>query len=154
MERRKLKKNNYKKFLLMLSISFIIMYFAMFLNVASLNHIYLSLTRFYITLLMVAPMSLVMIFSMREMYQDKKLNKIIIILSVLVFILALILLRTQTPISDEQYMKAMISHHSSAILTSENANLQDEEVKELARNIIEAQEREINQMKEILSRLN
>lgn len=149
-----MKKNNYKKLFFMLGISFVIMYFAMFLNVYRLDHIYLSLTRLYITLLMVCPMSIVMIIFMKKMYTNDNLNKIIIIIGILIFILSLILLRTQTPIGDEQYMKAMISHHSSAILTSENANLQDTEVKKLAQDIIKTQEKEISQMKEILERLN
>lgn len=149
-----MKKDNYRNFLLMLIASFFIMYFVMFMNVAKFNHIYLSLTRFYMSLLMVSLMSPLMLISMKKMYQDKKKNRIIIVLSFLIFLLVLILLRTQTPISDEQYMKAMISHHSSAILTSENANLKDPEVQKLAQGIIEAQEKEIEQMKNILERLS
>lgn len=98
-------------------------------------------------------MALVMLFVMISMYENKKLNRIIIASSVAIFIIALTFLRTQTPISDVQYMKAMIPHHSSAILTSQEANLQDPEVKKLAREIIKAQEEEIAQMKEILDRL-
>jgi uncharacterized protein (DUF305 family) len=63
-------------------------------------------------------------------------------------------LRTQTPVGDEQYMKAMIPHHSSAIMTSENANIQDPELRKLADDIIDAQKREIAQMKAILDRLD
>ena len=146
-------KNKYTKFFLMLVISFFVMHTVMFLNVVSLDHVYLSFTRIYMTLLMIAPMAVVMLLSMKKMYTNKKLNRIIIISSILIFALALIFLRTQIPIEDEQYMKAMISHHSSAILTSENANLMDPEVQELAEQIIEAQKREISQMKEILNRL-
>lgn len=62
-------------------------------------------------------------------------------------------IRTQTPISDVQYMKAMIPHHSSAILTSENANIKDPEVRKLADGIIEAQKKEIAEMKAILKRM-
>ncbi len=61
--------------------------------------------------------------------------------------------RTQTPIGDVQYMKAMIPHHSSAILTSRNANITDPEVKKLAEDIIKAQEKEIAEMKAMLDRL-
>jgi uncharacterized protein (DUF305 family) len=43
--------------------------------------------------------------------------------AVVLFGLVLTGLRTQTPIGDVQYMKAMIPHHSSAILVSKNANL-------------------------------
>jgi uncharacterized protein (DUF305 family) len=87
------------------------------------------------------------------MYKNKKLNMVIIIVSIVVFVLALIFLRAQIPIGDEQYMKAMIPHHSSAIMTSNYADIKDPEVKELAEQIIESQEREIQQMKNILERL-
>lgn len=137
----------------MLAISFVVMYSVMYLNVFKLNHIYLSLTRLYMTLLMVSPMAVSMILLMSHMYQNKRANRIIIFSSISVFILALVLLRTQTPINDVQYMKAMIPHHSSAILTSKEANIKDPEVKELSKQIIESQEDEIEQMKSILQRL-
>ncbi|MEN7982446.1 MAG: DUF305 domain-containing protein [Nanoarchaeota archaeon] len=146
-------KNNYKKFLLILTLSFFIMYIVMFLNVYNLNHVYLSLTRLYMALLMVSAMSPLMLVFMKNMYKNKKLNKIIILISIFVFLLSLILLRIQVPIGDEQYIKAMIPHHSSAILTSQEANIKDPEVKILAEQIIEAQEKEIEQMKNILERL-
>jgi uncharacterized protein (DUF305 family) len=104
-------------------------------------------------LLMVCPMALIMIFFMKEMYQDKKLNRIIIVASVFIFLIALILFRTQTLISDEQYLKSMITHHSSAILSSKNTKIDDAEIQILSEKIIETQEKEIAQMKNILERL-
>jgi uncharacterized protein (DUF305 family) len=68
-------------------------------------------------LLMVAPMAIVMMLLMGKMYPDKKKNAFIIGGAIVVFAVTLAALRTQTPISDVQYMKAMIPHHSSAILT-------------------------------------
>lgn len=138
----------------MLPVSFVIMYTVMFMNVAELDHIYLSLTRFYMALLMVAPMAVLMLLLMWGMFKNKKANYLIIASATFVFALALVGLRTQTPIGDAQYMRAMISHHSSAILTSEQANLQDSAVQKLAQEIIEAQEREIILMKDYLNRVN
>lgn len=143
----------YKKFLGMLVISFFIMYGVMFLNVHKLDHIYLSTTRAYMSLLMVSPMAIFMLLMMGHMYQNKKLNGIIMLSGVAVFAIALVLLRTQTPVQDEQYMKAMIPHHSSAILVSQKATLKDPELKELSKQIIESQEKEIAQMKKILERI-
>lgn len=151
---RNMKKANYQKMALMLLLSFLIMYAVMFFNVDSTDHIYLSTTRFYMALLMVAPMPLLMLTMMKMMYMDKKLNTIIMIASILVFLLSFILLRTQKPIGDEQYMKAMIPHHSSAIMTSKNAAITDPEVKELSEKIIRTQVEEIAQMKAILKRLD
>lgn len=146
-------KNNYNKLVWMLVLSFIIMYGVMFLNVTELDHIYFSSTRTYMSLLMISPMAVVMLVMMPAMYKNRKLNTIIIVLSVVVFSTALTFLRFQIPIGDEQYMKAMIPHHSSAILTSQNAAISDPEVKKLAEDIIKTQEREITQMKAMLERL-
>lgn len=144
----------YKKMAIMLIVSFFIMYLVMFLNVAKRSDIYMSLTRTYMALLMTAPMALLMLAVMRDMYSHKKLNLIIIIISFCVFTFALTALRSQAFISEQQYLKAMIPHHSSAILTSQNANLQDAEVRRLADSIIQSQQREIEQMKKILDRLH
>lgn len=148
-----MKNNHYSKFATMLLASFLIMYGVMFLNVAELSHIYLSTTRLYMTMMMVSPMALLMLLLMPKMYPNKKINRLIMFVSVLVFVLSQTFLRNQTFIHDEQYMKAMIPHHSSAILTSENAIIQDPEVRRLADDIIEAQKHEIALMKEYLGRL-
>lgn len=150
-----MENNNapYKKLLLTLAVSFIIMYAVMFLNVDKLSDIYLSYTRAYMALLMVAPMVIVMILLMREMYSNKKLNSIFMIVSICVFVFALTALRSQSFVSDVQYMKAMIPHHSSAILTSKNANIKDPELRRLSDSIIASQKREIEQMKLILDRI-
>lgn len=149
-----MENNNYKLFLIMLIVSFFVMYAVMFLNVDKLDHIYLSITRLYMTLLMVSPMAISMLLLMPKMYQNTKVNVYIITFAIVVFVLSLVLLRTQVPIGDNQYIKAMIPHHSSAILVSQEANLKDPELKELANEIIEAQVREIEQMEKILEGLN
>lgn len=149
-----MKNKSYQRFALMLGASFLIMYTVMFLNVASTDHIYLSVTRLYMALLMVTPMALLMLAFMPGMYKNRKLNGIIITVSISVFIATLAFLRNQTFISDIQYMRGMIPHHSSAILTSQNAHIQDPEVRKLADDIIRAQEQEIAQMKAMLQRLD
>ncbi|WAC14951.1 DUF305 domain-containing protein [Dyadobacter pollutisoli] len=148
-----MENNNYPKFFTMLAVSFVIMYAVMFLNVDNADHIYLSLTRFYMTLLMVSPMALTMLLFMQKMYDSKKRNTFIYIGSIIVFILALTFLRNQVPISDRQYMKAMIPHHSSAIMTSQAADIKDPEVRKLADGIIKSQKEEIARMKAILDRM-
>jgi len=145
--------SSYKKLALNLSISFVVMYAVMFLNVDQFDHVMLSFTRTYMTILMIAPMSIIMILMMGSMYQNKKLNAIIISTAVVVFVGVLTLLRTQTPIKDIQYMKAMIPHHSSAIMVSQEATFEDPELQKLATEIIEAQIKEIAQMKKMIERL-
>ena len=149
-----MEKTHYRKFALMLALSFVIMYAVMYLNVNEADHIYLSMTRFYMTLLMICPMALVMLAAMRSMYKNKTVNTIIVVCSIAVFGLALAGVRTQTLVGDVQYMKGMIPHHSIAIMTSTRADIRDPEVKKLSQGIIEAQEREIAEMKRILARMD
>lgn len=151
---QKMPGKSYKMFALMMVISFIIMYSVMFLNVDEGNHIYLSTTRTYMALLMVSPMAVVMMLMMGKMYPNKKINTAVIVGGIIVFGLVLTGLRTQTPIGDVQYMKAMIPHHSSAIMVSKHANIQDPEVKKLSEVIIASQQKEIAEMKAILERMD
>ncbi len=144
----------YKKFSITIGCSFVIMYLTMFLNMDDVNDYHTSMTRIYMTLLMVAPMAIVMILVMGKMYPSKKVNRWIIASACLVFILSLIGLRSQAFIGDTQYLKAMIPHHSSAIMTSKNASIKDPEVRKLADSIIASQEKEIQQMNKILERLD
>ena len=155
MENQKNKSSNmYTKFLLMLGCSFVAMYITMYLNTYDINHVYFSLTRFYMTCLGVSTMAVIMWFFMRAMYTDKKKNIAIIAGSFLLFVSALFLVRTQKPIvGDKLWMEAMIPHHSIAILTSERANLTDPEVKKLSQDIIKTQKEEIQKMKDMLERL-
>ncbi|MDV7139227.1 DUF305 domain-containing protein [Maribacter sp. TH_r10] len=147
-------KGNYTKFILMLAASFIAMYITMYLNTYSIDHVYFSLTRFYMSCLGIAAMAVIMWFFMRKMYQNKKKNIAILLGSLVLFVSALGLVRAQSPIiGDILWMKAMIPHHSIAILTSERADIKDPEVRKLADDIIEAQRKEIGEMKEMIKRL-
>lgn len=147
-------KNSYTKFILMLAASFVAMYITMYLNTYEIDHVYFSLTRFYMTCLGIACMAVIMWFFMRKMYQNKKKNIAILAGSAILFFSALGLVRAQAPIiGDVLYMRAMIPHHSIAILTSKRADIKDAEVRKLADDIIEAQEREIAEMKAMIKRL-
>ena len=148
------KKNNYTKFVGMLAASFVAMYVTMYLNTYALDHVYFSLTRFYMSCLGISAMAIIMYVAMRGMYQNKKKNIAIIVGSIALFLAALGLVRVQAPIiGDVLWMKAMIPHHSIAILTSERADIQDPEVKQLAEDIIKAQRMEIEEMKQMIKRL-
>lgn len=154
MNHEKMKGNNYTKFVLMLAASFVAMYITMYMNTYQLDHVYFSLTRFYMSCLGIAAMAIIMFVAMRNMYTDKKKNLAIVLGSIALFIGALVLVRAQKPIiGDILWMKAMIPHHSIAILTSGRADIQDPEVKKLADDIIEAQKREIEEMKAMIKRL-
>lgn len=143
----------YIKFSVMLGASFIVMYFVMFLNVDKVSHIYINMMRVYMTVLMICPMALIMLFVMRKMYQNRKINTFITLTAVFLFVLAFLMMRNQTFIGDRQFMKGMIPHHSIAVLVSNNAGIEDPELKKLSEEIIKTQEEEIAQMKNILERL-
>jgi len=153
-EEKKMKGSSYGKFFWMLGLSFIAMYITMYLNSYEFDHVYFSLTRFYMACLGISAMAVIMLSFMLKMYKNRKKNIGIYIGSALLFVSALGLVRAQAPIiGDVLYMKAMIPHHSIAILTSKRADIKDPETKKLAEEIIEAQEREIAQMKKIIYRL-
>lgn len=148
-----MKNANYKKFGIMLIVAFLLMYAIMFLNVDEPDHIYINMTRFYMTVLMICAMAILMVAMMPMMYPDKKTNTTIIISSIVVFILAFIGVHKQVGIGDVQYMKGMIPHHSIAIMTSENAHIKDARVRKLADNIIKTQKKEIAEMKAMIDSL-
>lgn len=140
----------YTKFFIMIATSTIVMLGLMYLNTYALDHIFFSETRTYMAIYMGAAMAFIMLLFMLNMYQNKKANIVILLLSVLVFSASLYLVRSQKTIEDEAWMSAMIPHHSIAILTSGRANIDDVRVRELADEIIEAQRREIEEMKWLL----
>lgn len=144
-------KSSYLKFAAMIATSMIVMYAFMYLNTYDIAHVRWSETRLYMTLIMGAAMAVIMLTFMRHMYSDRKLNFAIYIGSVLVFLGALFLVRSQTLVADSAYMSAMIPHHSIAILTSERAQIQDVRVRELADGISETQVREIQEMDWLLN---
>ncbi|WP_186826720.1 DUF305 domain-containing protein [Psychroserpens burtonensis] len=146
--------SNYKTFFLMLGLSFFAMYITMYLNTYAIDHLYFSLTRFYMVCLGISTMAVIMLLFMLKMYKNKKKNLAILTGSFVLFVSALGLVRAQTPIiGDVLWLKGMIPHHSIAILTSERADIQDFEVKQLAEDIIKAQRKEIEEMKGMIKRL-
>lgn len=144
---------NYAKYFGMIFTSAVFMFLAMYLHTYQFSHIFFSETRLYMTILSTCVMAVVMLAFMLHMLKNKKINVAIVTISVMVFTSALLLMRNQTTIDDVDYMEAMIPHHSIAILTSERANIEDPRVQELADEIIEAQEREIAEMKELIEDL-
>lgn len=146
--------NNYGKFVAMIVTATVIMFGLMYLNTYELDHVFFSQTRAYMALIMGATMAVVMLAFMRGMYTDKGTNATIYGASALVFALALWLVRSQATVDDVAYMRAMIPHHSIAILTSERAHITDPRVRELADGIIAAQRKEIGEMKALITDLS
>jgi len=138
--------SKYRRFGLMIATSAIVMFGLMYLNTYALPHVHWSETRFFMTLVMAAAMAVVMLSFMLNMYKDSRINLAIYAGSALLFALALFLVRSQVTVQDRSYMKAMIPHHSIAIMTSERAKIEDVRVRQLADDILKAQKREIAEM--------
>jgi uncharacterized protein (DUF305 family) len=134
--------NPYPKFAAMIATSTVVMFGLMYLNTYAADHIFFSETRAYMALIMGATMAIIMLAFMLGMYKNSKANLGIFAGSALVFALALWLVRSQATVEDVWWMRAMIPHHSIAILTSERAKITDPRVRQLADQIIEAQRRE------------
>lgn len=138
--------SNYTRFIVMIATSTLVMFGLMYLNTYALDHVYFSETRTWMALYMGAAMAIVMLLFMLGMYQDKRKNALILAGAAILFAGSLYLVRSQDTISDQAWQKAMIPHHSIAILTSERAHIEDQRVRELADSIIRAQRREIKEM--------
>lgn len=144
---------SYLRFGAMIVTSTVLMFMMTYLNTYSIDHVFWSETRAYMAVMMGCMMAVVMLGFMRGMYGNKALNLGIVAVSLAVGAGALALARTQATVDDVSYMKAMIPHHSIAILTSERAHISDPRVRKLADGIIDAQRREIAEMKGLISEL-
>ncbi len=145
---------SYSRFIAMIATSVVAMYILMYLNTYSFAHVYWSQTRAWMALYMGAVMALIMLGYMLAMYRNRAANIAILVVGVVVFSGSLYLLRSQNTVDDVAWMRAMIPHHSIAILTSERANITDPRVRELADAIIATQLREIDEMEMLIEDLN
>jgi uncharacterized protein (DUF305 family) len=137
----------------MIATSTVAMFGLMYLNTYSLDHVRLSQTRAWMALMMGAAMAVIMLAFMWKMYRNRRLDVAILAFGAAVFALSLWLVRSQSTIGDIAYMKAMIPHHSIAIMTSERARIRDPRVRKLADGIIETQVREIEEMDALIADL-
>ncbi|MCD1645418.1 DUF305 domain-containing protein [Aurantimonas coralicida] len=143
----------YSTFGAMIATSTIVMFGLMYLNTYSLDHILFSETRAWMAIVMGATMAVIMLAFMLGMYRNRTANIAIFAAAIIAFAGSLYLVRSQDTVADVAWMKAMIPHHSIAILTSERANISDPRVRKLADEIIEAQRREIGEMKALIADL-
>ena len=144
---------SYWRFFAMIITSTVVMFGLMYLNTYAIDHVFFSETRSYMALYMGAVMAVIMRSFMLGMYSNRGVNIAIFAGSALVFAVSLFLVRSQSTVDDTAWMRAMIPHHSIAILTSERANISDPRVRKLADDIIEAQRLEIDEMKALIADL-
>lgn len=143
----------YRRFGIMVATSTVLMYGMMYLNTYQIDHVFFSQTRMWMALLMGGAMGALMLAFMWSMYKNRRANFGILAGCAIAFVLGLVLMRSQATVGDVAYMRAMIPHHSIAIMTSERAHIRDPRVRLLADRIIDAQVREIEEMKQLIRSL-
>jgi uncharacterized protein (DUF305 family) len=144
---------SYQKLGLALLINTVIMFILTFVMIDRMEHFVVNLNRIYMALIMAAPMGLVMMLVMGSMFKNKRLNAVLYLTFAGLTVLFFLLIRTQTPVGDVQFLRSMIPHHSGAILMCERSTITDQEIIELCGEIVQTQEEEIAQMEAILQRM-
>ena len=125
----------------------------MYAMVNSLANVYSNVNQFYMAGLMAAPMALIELAVMGSMYKNKRLNGLIVAVSIVALIVFFVMIRQQTAVTDGQFLRSMIPHHAGAVLMCEKSPAQSSQIKQLCRTIISSQESEIHQMKTMLEAL-
>jgi len=144
---------SYWRFAAMIATSTLVMFGLMYVHTYIWDHAFFSETRAWMALLMGAVMAIIMLGYMLNMYKSRTVNLAIFIGAALTIALTTWLVRSQVTVSGTDFMQAMIPHHSIAILTSERAGIEDPRVRKLADEIIEAQRKEIAEMKYLIRAL-
>lgn len=142
---------HYAHLAIMAGLSFIAMYILMYSMVDEFANVYNSANQFYMAGLMTAPMVLIEIAVMREMYKNPKFNGAVIGLSLVALVGFFLAIRQQTGIGDAQFLRSMISHHGGAVLMCNKAPIERVDIKKLCQSIISSQKQEIDQMKRLLN---
>ena len=138
---------------IMFVFSFIIQYFAMPpIMVNSLNDITNNVAKAYLAAFMGLSMVLVEV-GMHDMqygiFSAAKYALIIGLIALFVY-----LYRNQVAVNDKEYLKGMIEHHSMALHTSDEIlkKTDNYHIAKLAKNIIQKQQDELREMKELLQK--
>lgn len=135
------------RFAAMIATSTFVMFFLMYQLVYSFDHAMFSINRMIASLVMGCVMAVVMLSFMWSMYKGLATKIMVLVLAALLGVVFLSVNRSQALIGDVNFMKSMIPHHSIAINNARRASISDPRVRELADEIIEAQVREIAEMK-------
>lgn len=147
-----MQRGHYGRLLIMTAVSFGAMYLLMYAMSARLADVYSNLNQLYMAGLMTAAMVIIELLVMGGMYPDRRANALLFLVSAVALAGFFVAIRKQTAISDGQFLRSMIPHHSGAILMCEEASLRDPDLVRLCRSIASDQAREIAFMEEKLRR--
>ena len=140
-------KSHYGRLLIMAALSFVSMYVLMYAMVDKLANVYPNFNQIYMAGLMTTPMVVIELVLMKSMYENMRLNAVILVVSAAVGLMFFAAVRQQTAIGDIQFLKSMIPHHASAILMCNESSISDPEIKKLCGTIVTGQQSEIEAMK-------
>lgn len=145
------KPDHYRRLALMALVSFCVMYALMYAMVDSLGSVYMNINQGYMAGLMAAPMVAIEVMLMGAMYGNTKLNRLLILGSLVLTAVFWFLIRQQGGVGDRQFLRSMIPHHSGAILMCGKARITDPRIQKLCSDITVGQRQEIEQMKALLA---
>lgn len=146
------ERGMYGRLALMLVASFVAMYILMYAMVDTVRDAIPNVNQGYMAAIMTGPMGLLELGLMSKMYPDKSKNLLVALASLALLGIGWWGMRSQAAIGDEQFLKSMIPHHSGALLMCRNANLESQETRELCKRIVDAQIREIAEMRALLAK--
>lgn len=111
------------------------------------SHITNNVGKIYISVIMV--LFMILLTSLVERHNTFSL------IAVTGLVLFIYLYRKQIAINDKQYLENMIEHHSMALLTSEEILKKTDNVyvTNIARNIIQTQQDEIKEMRDLINKM-
>lgn len=141
------------RFLTTIAVSTVAMFAMMYLNTWDLSHVRFSQTRAWMALYMGGGMAIVMLVAMWGMFANRRAKVAVLAGAIAILGLGVAMVRSQVTVDQVSWMKAMIPHHSIAILTSTRAKITDARVRALADGIIETQRREIAEMEALIGEL-
>lgn len=142
--------SQYRRLFVMTALSFGSMYTLMYAMADAWTNVYANLNQAYMAALMTAPMVVFEVLLMRGMYRNARWNAALLGASVVAGIACFALIRSQVGITDRQFLRSMIPHHSGAILMCTEAPIQERAVRELCEEIVVSQRSEIARMKALL----
>jgi hypothetical protein len=143
--------SNWARFAAMITASTVTMFVLAYSNVHALDHAFFSQTKLWMALMMGMAMTVIMLGFMWGMYQSRVIKMAVMAGALAGFGLFLYLMRSQDTVDDAAWARAMIPHHSIAVLTSRRAEISDPRMRKLADEIIAAQIREIAEMELLLA---
>lgn len=141
----------YVRLATMIALSFLAMYIFTYATVDHLANAYPSLNRLYMAALMAAPVLVLEMLLMGRMYPNVAWNGTIVSLGVVAIVLLWFAIRQQVGMTDRNLVRSMIPHHAGAILMCQQAPISRADLIFLCEEIVEVQQREIDQMRTMLA---